>query len=269
MTPENARKLLLEMEQTCLNAGHIARTMLKTDFDVAWKKKDDPVTAIDHAVNDYLFKELSRISPESGWLSEETAESPQWLEKETAWIVDPIDGTKNMMSREREFAVSVALIERGKPILAVVYSPVYKGTQDDMISGGAYGIGLRHNFKDIPVPTRDLDRPRSIHSHNSKIARRIHEQGFTPVAFGSVAYRLANCGLGRGDITIGTRYASNPWDIAAGHLIAELGGCVFSDAHGNPVVYDTFGMKVDGFVCAASHTLQEKMMSLIPVIRAS
>ncbi|MBI1364322.1 MAG: hypothetical protein GC134_10090 [Proteobacteria bacterium] len=269
MQQERARQLLMDMEQICLGAGPIIRTMLGNDFDVAWKKKDDPVTAIDYAVNDYLYKELTALSPSFGWLSEETAEDPSWLEKEAAWVVDPIDGTKNMLSREREFAVSVALVKDGSPILAVVYSPVFRGTLDDIISGGAFGIGLRHNRRDVPPPERDLAHPRSIHSHNSKVAERIRSNGLEPVPFGSVAYRLANCAIGRGDVTIGTRQGSNPWDIAAGHLLAELGGCLFSDVHGNPVKYDHVGMKVDGFICAASPALQKKMMGLIPAIRAS
>jgi myo-inositol-1(or 4)-monophosphatase len=242
--------------------------MLGQTFDVQWKKRDDPVTAIDHAVNDYLYTALSALAPQFGWLSEETAEDPSWLSREAAWVVDPIDGTKNMLSREREFAVSVALVRQGVPVLAVVYSPVYRGSLDDLISGGVYGLGLRHNRRPLPHPARDLRHPRSIHSHSSKIADNIRNQGFTPVPFGSVAYRLANCAIGRGDVTIGTRSASNPWDIAAGHLLAELGGCLFTDANGHPVRYDRVGMKVDGFVCAASPALHQKMIDLIPRIRA-
>ena len=235
------------MEETCLEAGALIRAMQQGDFAVDYKGENDPVTEIDHAVNKLLYDRLHGYMPEFGWLSEETAEDPKWLKKPAAWIVDPIDGTSNMLKGGREFSVSIALVARGEPILAAVYSPVFEGDKDDLISGGRFGIGLRHNGASV-TPGHDHVPPRIILSHGSKLSDYFADRGYAPVHFGSIAYRLANCGLGRADVAIGLRHDGNPWDIAAGHLLAELGHCPLTDLNGRAIHYNRVGQKINGFV---------------------
>ena len=79
-------------------------------------------------LDSYLKKVLMEARPEYGWLSEETVDSPDRLNKDRVWVVDPLDGTKEFIEGVPNFVVSVALVENGMPIVGVLYNPVTKET---------------------------------------------------------------------------------------------------------------------------------------------
>lgn len=267
MRREDALNLLKNMENIAMEAGNLACDMLKGDLDIQYKGENDPVTAIDYAVNDLLHKRLLGIRPTYGWLSEETQEDPTWLDKPAAWVVDPIDGTQNMIRGDKEFAVSIALVEQGQPALAVVYTPVYQGTKSDMISGGRYGIGLRHNGKPFtPAPRPLATAPRLVVAYENRVSKYFRDAGYEIVQHGSIAYRLANVGLGRADVALGLKHASNPWDVAAGHLLAELGGCPMTELAGTPIHYDKPGQRYDGFI-AAPESMRTALQGMVMTLR--
>ena len=92
-----------------------------------WEKKDGTqVSEADIEVNDFLHKELKNKLPETGWLSEETKDNYSRLNFKKTLIVDPIDGTKSFLNGKKDFSISVALTESGKPISAFIYNPANK-----------------------------------------------------------------------------------------------------------------------------------------------
>ncbi|WP_284278928.1 inositol monophosphatase family protein, partial [Sphingobium jiangsuense] len=89
-----------------------------------WEKEPgQPVCDADIAVNHMLREELMRIAPDAGWLSEESVDSAARQDAERLWIVDPIDGTKDYIAGRSGWAVSVALVERGEPVIGVLAAP--------------------------------------------------------------------------------------------------------------------------------------------------
>ncbi len=91
------------------------------------KADDSPVTAADIAAHEVILKGLQALTPEIPVLSEEAPQS--WDERQhwqRYWLVDPLDGTKEFIKRNGEFTVNIALIEKGKAVLGVVYAPVMK-----------------------------------------------------------------------------------------------------------------------------------------------
>ena len=84
----------------------------------------DPVTRADLEVDACLRELLTAASPGCGWLSEESVDSPGRLRKRRLWIVDPIDGTMEFLERIGEFGTSIALVEDGDPVVAVIFNPV-------------------------------------------------------------------------------------------------------------------------------------------------
>jgi len=67
---------------------------------------------------------LTQLAPQAGWLSEETEDSLPGRAMDTAWIVDPIDGTRAYITGRADWTISVALAEHGRPLLAALYAPV-------------------------------------------------------------------------------------------------------------------------------------------------
>lgn len=96
-------------------------------IEITSKQDDSPVTAADIAAHTVILAGLQALTPDIPVLSEE--DPPGWDIRQhwqRYWLVDPLDGTKEFIKRNGEFTVNIALIEKGKPVLGVVYAPVMK-----------------------------------------------------------------------------------------------------------------------------------------------
>ena len=92
------------------------------------KAGGSPVTAADLAADALLKDQLGRAFPEAGWLSEETADTDERLGRRSLIVVDPIDGTRAFVAGDFRWAVSAALIRRGRPVAGVVHAPALNET---------------------------------------------------------------------------------------------------------------------------------------------
>src|SRR5512135_2883144 len=106
-----------------LEAGRAAMSRFGSDLVVTHKAPDQPLTEADLEANRILHERLVGARPDYGWLSEETADDPERLERERVWIVDPIDGTRSFIAGRPEFSISVGVVERGRPMVGVVLNP--------------------------------------------------------------------------------------------------------------------------------------------------
>ncbi len=99
-----------------------------------YKSGHDPVTEADHALDAVLRKTLLRDG--EGWLSEETADDLSRLSYECVWVVDPLDGTREFVEGIREFCVSIAMVERGRPVAGGICNPATNEVFLGSIDGG-------------------------------------------------------------------------------------------------------------------------------------
>src|SRR5450432_490554 len=90
-------------------------------IEAEYKAGHDPVTEADRAVDAVLRQELLRDG--EGWLSEESVDNPDRLDKQRVWIVDPLDGTREFVNGLPEFCVSIGFVENGKPVAGGIYNP--------------------------------------------------------------------------------------------------------------------------------------------------
>src|ERR1700710_826317 len=109
---------------TVREAGALALSMFRTELKNWTKGASSPVSEADIAVNDLLESRLRSATPDYGWLSEESVDDEQRLEKKLVWIVDPIDGPRGYLAGREDWCVSVALVEDAAPVLAAVFVPV-------------------------------------------------------------------------------------------------------------------------------------------------
>ena len=137
-----ARTALDELIDAARHAGEIAlldfRLGETTSARIDTKHGGSPVTAADLAVDRYLGERLRAAFPAAGWLSEETADDPARLEKTSLLVVDPIDGTRAFLTGDPRWAVSIALVEAGRPIAGVVHAPALGQTYAAAVGGGAW-----------------------------------------------------------------------------------------------------------------------------------
>ncbi|MHC4727304.1 MAG: 3'(2'),5'-bisphosphate nucleotidase CysQ [Planctomycetota bacterium] len=233
-------------------AGQAIFHMAAEGFETAYKANEDPVTTADVKADSILREGLMKDFPGTGWLSEETRDDYSRLDKKMVWIVDPIDGTKEFVSGIPEYAVSVALVEDGLPILATVYNPATKE-----LFAAASGQGAWLN-KEVITAERELTAKPLLLASRSEIGRGEFEP-FEPFAqirpCGSIAYKLALVAAGIADATFSLG-PKNEWDIAAGVLLVSESGGNVTDRNGAPFTFNQRSTLVDGIVATNKDALE-------------
>ena len=236
MTPSDTAldfdRLTPLLHEAVREAGAIALGFFKTGAR-RWSKADaSPVTEGDIAVDHFLAQRLPGLLPGSGWLSEETADTPDRLGRRHVWVVDPIDGTRAFAEGNPMWVVSVALVEDGRPILGAVFNPVGDEFFEARIGHGAFLNGMP-----IAALTRTaLDG--AAMSGPQPLLDMIAGTGVirAPWVY-ALAYRLVHVAAGRFDAAT-ARTNAKDWDIAAADLILSEAGARLSDLSGNAPVYN-------------------------------
>jgi len=201
-----------------------------TDFRRWEKVPGSPVCDVDLEVDALLKARLGALLPDAGWLSEETADNTDRLSCNRLWVVDPIDGTRDYLRGRNGWAVSIALVEDGRPVIGVLDAPAMGQVWSASIGTGAWRNGVRlaaGSRTDLPgarVPTDALP----------KVDRDLTEV-FKP---NSIALRIAMVAADEADLVATLRWGYE-WDVAAAVLIAAEAGASVSDALGAPLAFNT------------------------------
>ena len=134
-------------------------------LEIVSKADDSPLTQADISAHHIILDGLNRISPEIPVLSEESAlpdfaQRQQW---QKYWLVDPLDGTKEFISRNGEFTVNIALIDKGVPVLGVVYVPV-----SDVCYAGFSTKAPTAISSELSLESSSIDLSNSVGAHVDK-----------------------------------------------------------------------------------------------------
>ena len=208
-------------------AGAIARRYFrggeKTSARIWSKQGGSPVTEADVAVDSFLKVELSAALPETGWLSEETADDPARLKSRRVWIVDPIDGTRAFLSGHPDWSVAIALLIEGEPVLGIVYAPTH-----ELLYVAVRGRGAARNGEAIRVTGRHglagarVAGPKPLVDRLERSTGGLERVERIP----SLALRLARVADATVDFGVVSGNARD-WDIAAADLVlSEAGGAL-------------------------------------------
>jgi hypothetical protein len=119
--------LVASVVEAARGAGTLALAFFRpgaaTSAGISHKAGGSPVTEADYLVDRFLKEHLETLVPEAGWLSEETKDTSARLSKEIVLVVDPIDGTRGFMRGNGAWAIAIALVEQGRPVIGVVHAP--------------------------------------------------------------------------------------------------------------------------------------------------
>jgi len=253
---DNLKQNLEVVKKYVYQAGQAIFQMATEGFETAYKANEDPVTTADLKADSILREGLTKDFSGTGWLSEETRDDYSRLDKELVWVVDPIDGTKEFVSGIPEYAVSVALVEYGLPVLAVVYNPA-----TEELFAAAHGQGAWLNGKAINAEHALTAKPVLLASRSE--IRRGEFEPFEPFAeirpCGSIAYKLALVAAGIADATFSLG-PKNEWDIAAGVLLVSESGGNVTNPSGAPFTFNQRSTLVDGIVATTKRALRPVRM---------
>lgn len=227
-----------------------------------WDKPDGagPVTEADLAVNAMLEQMLPAARPGYGWLSEETEDSADRLNRERVFIVDPIDGTRSFADGSRTWAHSLAVAERGVVTAAVIFLPMRDLLFSASAGSGAAlnGVPIRVSNPPALAEARVLAaRPNLLPDHWIGRVAPAFQREYRP----SLAYRLALVAQGRFDGMLTLR-PSWEWDIAAGDLILREAGGLCTDRFGTALRFNNTRPRLAG-VIAGGRTVHEGLCAAL------
>lgn len=254
--PVAADQTVRHLAEAARAAGALALSFFRTDLKSWNKQNDSPVTEADIAVDRLLQDALGSLNPEYGWLSEESADTPDRLARRRVWIVDPIDGTRAFMGGEPDWAISLALIEAGRPIAAALYAPV----TDEMFLSAA-GRGTSLNGRSMRATPRATLEGAAISGPGFLLDRVVRHAGIDRrPRVRSLALRLARVATGQLDVALASANSCD-WDIAAADLIVhEAGGCL-TGPDGAAPTYNKAVPRHGILICSGRH-LHDPMLKI-------
>lgn len=230
---------------------------LATDSSMAITQKpdDSPLTLADLAAHQVIAPALKQLTPDVPVVSEEDTAS--WAHRQPEarfWLIDPMDGTKEFISRNGEFTVNIALIDHGVPVFGVVYAPVL-----GQMYWGASHIGAfceqAGQVRQIRVAGAlgpdDLCRVLASKSHlNPETSAFIARLGRHELV--QAGSSLKFCRIAEGLADVYPRLAPTcEWDTAAAQAVLEAAGGVVVDLAGAPLSYGRPDILNPSFVAAS------------------
>lgn len=251
-----------------LAASKAIMAIYEQNFESKDKADGSPVTAADLAASACIEEILAPLGiPITG---EESDKAPyeQRQHWQQCWCIDPLDGTKEFIKRNGEFAVNIALIENGEPIFGLIASPV----QEEILLGSKVTGVFVFDFQDWEVQDKWIQLTASFNTNNPlvmacsrshhsgpvlQIINSIKEEGYE-LDYIKKGSALKFFDLARGAADIYPRFAPTmEWDIAAGQAILEaLGGEVVHAETGEPLRYNKANL-VNPYFIARTQAMKE------------
>lgn len=216
------------------------------EIEVVTKEDSSPVTAADEAAEEFILEALAKMTPDIPVVAEEAAAAGNipHVGAGRFWLVDPLDGTKEFISRNGEFTVNIALIEDGQPIAGVVHAPAMAMTWAGHCEPDTPRRAVFSNTDQPPIDIHTREIPEA---GATVVASRRHGSGEALDAF-LAGYKVADmvsagssvkfCLVASGRADLYPRFGRTmEWDTAAGQaVLMAAGGAVFAET-GEPLRY--------------------------------
>ncbi len=269
-------KLLEPVQKTAREAGAALWQLYQSgDFEQQQKADQSPVTTADLAANCIILNRLSELTPDIPVISEEStiiplAQRQQWPRY---WLIDPMDGTQEFVARSGDFAVSIALVEHGWPVMGIIYWP-----KEDIMYYAYRGHGA---FKQ----QRNLLKRIRVHQYQPgeilriAVSRRqplqliselvIAENEVEFIPLGSCSLKSCLVAEGKADcyLRLGP---TGEWDTGAVHIIVEEAGGRILDSQFLPLSYNQRETLAnpDFMVIGQAHQPWPELIKASPTLRS-
>ncbi|MCL4108236.1 UNVERIFIED_CONTAM: hypothetical protein GTU68_065264 [Idotea baltica] len=219
-------------------------------FDIETKSDDSPVTTADLAANTLIDQELKKLEIHFPILSEESAHLSfsERSARDTYWLVDPLDGTKEFINRRDSFTVNIALIHEQKSILGVIYAPALALSYFACKGHGSHKQeGKNLNAETQSISSRELPQNEAIfvgsRSHTGEAMQTFldnYKADAGDYDLQSMGSSLKMCMVAEGAADLYPRlWLTSEWDTAAAHCIVDEAGGKIVQTDMSPLLYNT------------------------------
>lgn len=275
MTPPSFERELAVVLPAVREACDLILEVYATEFSVDLKQAREPVTLADRRSNELLVSRIAEAFPADGIVAEESVpREPGALEavvgKPRVWFIDPLDGTKEFIARNGEFAIMVGLTVGGRPVLGVVATPA-----DGLIRIGIPGHrtwlqhadGTERECRVSSVASLEDATLLVSRSHRSGRLTRIAELTGVGrvVPCGSVGIKCGRVACAEADVYV---YLPAPggaklWDGCAPEALVLGAGGRVTNVEGGLIDYATSSLELTGGFLASNGLLHETLIERV------
>ena len=234
------------LARIALQAGAVIMDIYESNFDVDQKGDASPVTAADQKAEALILAALAEADPSLMVIAEEEASEGRVPEHGHRFaLVDPLDGTREFVSRNGEFTVNIAIIEHGRPVMGVVYAPA----RNRLFVAESHNSGWQAEAApgaDVPTERTPLRIRACPAAGVTAIASKSHRTPETDLWLDkhkvretlSAGSSLKFCLIAAGEADLYPRMGRTmEWDTAAGQAVVEAAGGRVLTEEGTPLLY--------------------------------
>jgi 3'(2'), 5'-bisphosphate nucleotidase len=270
--------LATKIRQVIRSCGQEAKLLAVEDFQVSEKGMDDYVTSVDQALDRQLTEQFSALFPTDGIITEENEASRKYFQEafERLWCIDPLDGTKDFINGDRNYAVLVGLLKQKRAIAGWMYAPEY-----DLMYFGGEGLGVWkvqgdgeaescvRSEPDASSSCRVLIGDTDYHNYGEKISAAIPDVDFVKSP-GSFGLKVMDVVLGKADVYVYFNQRVKLWDTVSSIALARAAGLTCCDLDGKPLDYTNDVMNLETLAHQQSIVIgwASYVESLLPQLRA-
>lgn len=256
LAPDDSAALLATLRLIAERAGKaiLAYYVEEEDIEVRRKADASPVTDADEAAEAIILEALALLTPDIPVVAEEAMAAGHEPDVTGGrfWLVDPLDGTKEFLSRNGEFTVNIALIEGGRPVAGVVHAPALAMT---WVGGGAGTAEFSQtDHPAMPIHSRAIPEDGAVvvasRRHGDPAKRAALRARYRVKEEVSAGSSVKFCLVASGKADLYPRFGRTmEWDTAAGHaVLLAAGGAVVRADDGQPLTYGKPGFENPDFI---------------------
>jgi 3'(2'), 5'-bisphosphate nucleotidase len=246
-------ELIEPLTELVIRAGAAILAVNRSAMKVEGKLDGSPVTEADLAADRVIGEGLARLAPQISSLSEERVHLATPPYKDSFFLIDPLDGTKEFVAGRNEFTVNLALVSEGKPLLGIIGAPALGLVWRGLVGRGAERLVIAGGLVRAIQPIRTRPCPPPGNPWTVAVSRShgdARTEAFIKTRSGAVRAELGSAvkfgRVAEGEVDIYPRLGpTSEWDVAAGHAVVTAAGGKVTDSKGADI---DFGLGRANFV---------------------
>ncbi|WP_027578762.1 3'(2'),5'-bisphosphate nucleotidase CysQ [Bradyrhizobium sp. Ai1a-2] len=248
-----AAALIEPLTELVMRAGEAVLAVNRSAMKIEGKSDGSPVTEADLAADRIIAEGLARLAPNVPSLSEERTRLASPPYRDSFFLVDPLDGTKEFVAGRNEFTVNLALVSEGTPLLGIVGAPALGVIWRGIVGRGAERLIVRDGAPPVVEAIRTRPHPPREKPWTVAVSRShgdARTEAFIAERSGAVRAELGSAvkfgRVAEGKVDVYPRLAPTcEWDVAAGHAVVTAAGGKITDSRGAAL---RFGLRNDFIV---------------------
>ncbi|MDF3067371.1 MAG: 3(2),5-bisphosphate nucleotidase [Polyangiaceae bacterium] len=255
------------------DAARVIMEVYARPFEVEYKAPQDPVTEADRRANDLICEQLQKRFPGVPIVAEESDPETfaDYRDHDRIFFVDPVDGTREFVDRNGEFAVMIGLVEGNRAIASVIDAPARGEVFAGWVGQGAVRVA---DGKEQPIRVSEVAQVRQ----GTLVGSRSHRSPQLERALARLAPRdikvMGSAGLkgtlvakGEVEAYVAPGYAGKRWDACAADALVAAAGGVLTDTYGDAIDYRAPSLSNDRGLLASNGRVHDELVRALEELR--